>query len=198
MTTVTAEQGQGKAPIVAGAAAQLARRYAVALYDLADEQNAIDAVASDFRAIRQLVAASAELQAIMANPRLSRLQQMKAMQALAQAAQFQKLTQNFLGLTAQNRRTALLPVITEAFLGEVARRRGETIAAVTSAQKLSPQQAEALTGALQKAAGGKIQITFSEDRDLLGGFTVKLGSRFVDASLKNKLARLARHMKEAA
>jgi F-type H+-transporting ATPase subunit delta len=184
--------------IVAGAAAQLAHRYAIALYALAEEQKCLDAVGENFQQLQQLLRVSTELDSVINNPRLSRVQQVKAMQALGATAQFHKLTQNLLGLIAQNRRTALLPNIANAYLLEAAKRRGETLAEVTSAQKLSPQQAEALTTVLQKSTGGKLQIMFHEDRDLIGGFTVKMGSRFVDASLKTKLARLARHMKEAA
>jgi F-type H+-transporting ATPase subunit delta len=57
---------------------------------------------------------SAELRRLVRSPVLSREDQGKAMGALAQAAGLGRLTQNFLGLVAKNRRLFALPGMIEA------------------------------------------------------------------------------------
>jgi len=83
----------------------------------------------------------------------------------------------------------------EAFLAELARRRGEIRAQVTAAQPLNDQQQAALSDAIRKVVGGKVAVDVKVDPALIGGMIVKVGSRMVDSSLKSKLQRLQLAMK---
>lgn len=173
----------------------LGERYATALYDLADEQKVLDPVAADLRALRGLVDESADLRRLIRSPVVSRAEQGKAVAALAARAEFQPLVRNILGLLAKNRRLFVLPQVIEAFLAELAVRRGEVTAQVVSAQPLSDAQRQSLDERLRRAVGGKVAIETRVDPSLLGGLIVKLGSRMVDASLSSKLQRLQLAMK---
>ncbi len=175
--------------------AGLAARYAAALFDLADESKQLDGVAQDLRAIRALIAESADLRRLVRSPVLTRAEQAKAMAAVLEKAGTSDLVRRFVGLVAENRRLFALTDMIEAYLGELARRRGEVTASVTSAAPLSDAQTSALTEALRRAVGGKVSIEAHTDANLIGGLIVKVGSRMVDSSLKSKLQRLKLVMK---
>lgn len=175
----------------------LAERYAAALFDLADERKALDAVAGDLQSLRAMLRDSADLRRVIRSPVLSRDEQGKGIAALAGKAQISPLARNFLGLLAQNRRLFALPDMIESFLHRLAERRGEVTAHVVSAQDLSPQQRDAVNEQLRKAVGRKVAVDIEVDPSLLGGLVVKVGSRMVDASLKSKLHRLQLAMKGA-
>jgi F-type H+-transporting ATPase subunit delta len=178
-----------------GDAAVLARRYAGALYDLAEEQNKLDAIAADMTTVRGLYDQCPEFRYLANQPRLSRAQLIKAMYEVAAAAGFNPLTTNFLSLVAQNRRLPKIGPIVDAFLAELAARRGEYMADVRTAHALTPLQHEQLSAKLRVLAGGKVHFSVREDVSLLGGIIVKMGSRLIDASVKGKLARLERQLK---
>jgi F-type H+-transporting ATPase subunit delta len=173
----------------------LAERYAAALFDLADERKALDAVAGDLGALRGLLRESADLRRLIRSPVLSRAEQAKAVATLAERAQFQPITRNFLGLLAQNRRLFALPEMIDGFLSQLAARRGEVTAQVVAAQELTPAQREAVGEQLRKAVGQKVAVDIKVDPGLIGGLVIKVGSRMVDASLKSKLHRLQLAMK---
>jgi F-type H+-transporting ATPase subunit delta len=173
----------------------LTERYAAALFDLADERKELDAVADDLKALRGLVAESADLRRMIRSPVLARDHQAKAVAALAERAGLKELTRNFLGLLARNRRLFALPDMIEGFLGILAARRGEVTAQVIAAQELSEAQRKVIDERLRKAIGGKVAIDLKIDPGLLGGLVIKVGSRMVDASLKSKLRRLELAMK---
>jgi F-type H+-transporting ATPase subunit delta len=173
----------------------LAERYALALFELADEAKTLDEMASDLRGLKALLAESADLRRLIRSPVVARLDQAKAVAALAQRAGLQALTRNFLGLLARNRRLFALPEMINHFLATLAARRGEVTAEVAAAQDLTPAQRDRLGEQLRKAIGQKVTIELSVDPSLLGGLVVKLGSRMVDASLKSKLHRLEMAMK---
>ena len=198
MATTKQDQNRVERLPRAGEAALLAHRYALALYELAAEQKAVDAVAGEISSLQNLLRESVELRAVIADPRVKTAQLATALRTVAGQGSFGKIVGNLLALVAQNRRADLLPNIAAAFLAERARRAGEILAEVTVARPLTPAQQQVLTQHLSAATGGKVTLTVREDADLIGGFVVKLGSRLVDASLKGKLASLARHLREAA
>jgi F-type H+-transporting ATPase subunit delta len=173
----------------------LAERYALALFDLADERKALDQVADDLRGLRGLLRDSADLARLIRSPVLSRQEQAKAIAAVAQAAGLSPLTRNFLGLLAQHRRLFALPDMIEGFLRQLADRRGEVTARVVAAQPLTAEQRAAVDERLRKAVGSKVAVDVEVDPSLLGGLVIKVGSRMIDASLKSKLYRLQLQMK---
>lgn len=173
----------------------LGARYATALYELADEQKTLDAVAGDLRALRGLIDESADLRRLIRSPVLTRAEQGKAIAALAERAGFHPLVRNILGLMARNRRLFVLPEAIDAYLAELAARRGEITAQVIAAQELTEAQRQTLDEKLRRAVGGKVAMELRVDPSLLGGLIVKLGSRMVDASLSSKLQRLQLAMK---
>ncbi|HLJ62937.1 MAG TPA: F0F1 ATP synthase subunit delta [Stellaceae bacterium] len=173
----------------------LAARYAQALFDLADQDKALDAIAGDLKRLAAMLGESPDLRRLVKSPVLSRTEQGKAIGVIAERAGFTGLTRNFLGLLARNRRLFVVEAIIGSFLGQLAARRGEVSAVVVAAQTLSPAQADAVAEKLRRAVGQKVAVDFRVDPSLLGGLTVKVGSRMIDASLSSKLHRLQLAMK---
>lgn len=177
-------------------ASGLAERYASALYQLAQEGNALDRVASDLKDLKAMVAGSEDLRRFLKNPIHSRQEHEQALGALAAKAGFDSLTRRFLGLVARSRRQDALPGMVDAFLVRLAKSRGEVTAYVKAAQPLSDAQTAALKAELAKtAAGGKVDLDITVEPALLGGLVVRLGSRMIDTSLKTKLQNLKLAMK---
>ncbi|MEA1677111.1 F0F1 ATP synthase subunit delta [Nitrospirillum sp. BR 11163] len=173
----------------------LAARYAAALFDLADEQKALDQTAQDLTSLKQILAESADLRRVVRSPVLSRAEQARAMEAVLSQAGASELVRKFIGLVAQNRRLFALDGMIVAFLAELAQRRGEETATVISARPLTEEQLSAVTDALKKALGSKVSVAASVDPTLLGGMIVKVGSRMIDSSVRTKLTKLKIAMK---
>ena len=176
----------------------VAARYALALFELADEQRKLDQVAGDLQSIIGLLQESVDLQRLIRNPVVSRAESGRVMAALIERIGTDELTRKFIGLVSANRRLFALPGIIKAYLAELAQRRGEVTAEVVAAHKLSDSQSKALETALQTALGGKVALSTAVDPSLIGGLVVKVGSRMVDSSLKTQLQKMKIAMKGAA
>nr|WP_211112308.1 F0F1 ATP synthase subunit delta [Azospirillum soli] len=174
---------------------ELATRYSIALFELADENKALDQVASDLVALKQILAESADLRRLVQSPVISRDDQGRAIAAVLDRAGASDLTKRFIGLVAKNRRLFALDGMIAGFLAELARRRGEVTAQVTSAKPLSDAQLQAVTDALKASVGSKVLVNASVDPALIGGMIVKFGSRMVDTSVRTKLDKLQLAMK---
>jgi F-type H+-transporting ATPase subunit delta len=176
----------------------LAERYAVALFDLADERRTLDEVASDLRQLREMLEASGDFLRLIRSPILSRSDQAKAIGVLAERAGLSSLVRDFLAVVARNRRLFAVPAIIAAFLQKLAARRGEVSAQVTAARPLSEAQLAALNEQLRRSIGSRVSVDVRVDPELIGGMIVKVGSRMVDGSVKSKLQRLQLAMKSIA
>jgi len=177
----------------------VAGRYASALFELADGSKSLDQVAQDLATFRKMVAESTDLARLIASPVIPRALQGKALLAVLDAAGISGLTRNFVGTVAANGRARDLPAMAAAFLAELASRRGETTATVTSAVPLSPAQLQQLSDSLRSVLGSnKVSIDARVEPDILGGLVVKVGSRLFDSSVRSKLQRLQLAMKGVA
>jgi F-type H+-transporting ATPase subunit delta len=181
----------------AAASSLAADRYAQALYDLAVENGAADAVGADLEQLTQLAASSPELGALVRSPVVARDAQAKAIGEVLAQGEAHWLTRNFVQLTAKNRRLNLLPAITRSYGAIAAKARGEIAAEVTTAYALSETQIADLKGQLKAAYGRDPKLTIWIDPSLIAGLVVKVGSTMVDSSLKTKLASLKSVLKGA-
>jgi F-type H+-transporting ATPase subunit delta len=141
----------------------LAGRYAAALFELAQDREALDPVAADLGNLGSLLAESGDLRRLIASPVLSRGDQGRAITALAERAGFERLTVQFLGLLAQKRRLFVLPEIIAAYRAMLARHKGELSAELVSAVPLSEDQARAVQEQLRAALGQTVTLSRAVD-----------------------------------
>ena len=173
----------------------VAQRYARAFLSLVQEKSALDKVTQDLQNISEWIEKSPDFKSFIGNVTLPRAQQAKAVAALAAKAGFHALTANFLGLLAARRRLPALAGIIAAVQSAVAHHRGEVTAVVASAAALTPSQVKAVSGALEKTLNKKVTIRTVEDPSLIGGMVVTIGSQRIDGSVRSKLDRLHRSLK---
>ena len=185
---------KGRLGVVANSQS-LAGRYASALYELADKDRAIDAIAEDLVKFRQLMMESDDLNRLIRSPIISRSDQNSGLMAILEKAKAKPLTKKFIGAVVMNRRVFVIADIIEVFMSELAERRGEIKATVISAVELSAKQLKDLTGSLSKTLGQKVSIDLTVDTSLIGGLIVRVGSRMIDSSIRSKLQRLQIAMK---
>jgi len=196
----TCHRGSGEAfDVSTSAISGVAGRYASALFELADNARSLDQVAEDLRTFRAMAGESADLARLLASPVVGRDLQGKALLAVLDAAGIKGLTRNFIGTVAANGRARELVAMATAFLAELASRRGETTATVTSAVPLTPAQLQELSDALRSVLGGaKVSVDAHVEPEILGGLVVQVGSRLFDSSIRSKLQRLQLAMKGVA
>lgn len=176
----------------------IAGRYATALFDLARDAGQLDAVAKDLDTLSRLLAESADLVRLVRSPVFGRDEQARAVAAVAEKAGASELVRRFLGVMAQNRRLFVLADVIAAFRKLHSHHRGEALAEVVSAVPLNDEQLAQLKSSLSSAAAGNVVIDAKVDPALIGGLVVKLGSRMIDASIRNKLNNLKTAMKGVA
>ena len=178
-----------------GIQASLGGRYALALFELAEEAKAIDQVEHSLLAVRDALAQSADLREVTTSPLVARGDAVKAVTATADQMGLDPTTRSFLGVLAENRRLGQLPQIIRAFRQLATRHRGEQTAEVTSAHPLTDEQVVELRQQLRQRVGREVAIDLNVDPAILGGLVVRIGSQMIDSSIRTRLNALASAMK---
>jgi F-type H+-transporting ATPase subunit delta len=181
-----------------GIVSGMAGRYATALFELALETNAVDAVKNDLDGFDTLVAGSPELTRLVRSPVFSADDQLAALGAVLDKAGIAGIAAQFLKVVTANRRLFAVCDMIKSYRGLVARHKGEVTAQVTLAEQPSAGHLAAIKQALSDVAKKDVQVDVKIDPAIIGGLVAKLGSRMVDSSLRTKLNAIKHAMKEVS
>jgi F-type H+-transporting ATPase subunit delta len=168
----------------------VAGRYASALFDLANENSAVETTESDLVNFQALLDESPDLVRLVRSPVIAADDQARAIAVLLEKAGIGGLTANFLKLVAANRRLFVIQDMIKVYRSLAAKARGEITAEVTSAFALNDEQVASLKETLKASVGKDVTLQSRIDPSILGGLIVKVGSRMIDSSLKTKLQNM--------
>ncbi len=168
--------------------ASIARPYAKAVFDLAQESNAFDAWAS---AIDQLCVVSndADFSALVSDPRVEAAKVTELLTDLAKDS-LPEGGANFVNLLVQNDRLGSLNDINEQYAGLVAKAKALVSAEVITAMALTADQKSSLAAALETRLGLKVELQETVDPELIGGAVIRAGDLVIDGSAKGRVEKL--------
>ena len=162
------------------------RRYAEAIFDLAEADKAIDAYRASLDSLAEAI--TPQIIRALRDPSVPVKRRLAAVDAATKGQP--KAIRSVLLLLEQRDRIALLPAIARAFGELVDRRAGIVKAKITTAVPLDDVQRKAFVTRLEKSSGKQIKASFTVDAGLIGGARVQLGDHLVDSSVRAQLAAL--------
>ena len=181
---------------MAGARKSTARRYAEAIFEIAERDGNVDEwldqlatvaeVVSDDQIVRALEDPSVPLER-----RLGMLDK-----ALGQGMVPQ--LNNLLKLIVRRRRVETLPALSREYRRLYNKKAGIVEAAALSAAPLDDEELAALRSRLEQMTGGKVELQTSVDASLLGGIQVRIGDLLIDGSVRGRLERLRNRLASGA
>ncbi len=177
----------------------LARRYARALFGLAQTPAARDKFAKDLTALSALAKAPDEtgvaVLTILSTRRYSVTDRKKLVEALGRRVMADPMVIKFLAHVIEKDRIEGLHEITRSYVRMADDAANRVQAEVTSAAPLADGALGRLQQALAAATGKTVVMTAKVDPALLGGVVTKLGSYVLDGSLRTALARMRQDLR---
>ena len=173
------------------AVSKVAVPYAEALLDLAKSTSSLKETTNDMNIISQFLTNSSDLKKFLSNPLIVRDAKKNVVKDIL-GEQVSEATLKFLLLLVDRNRIALIESITQKFLELSYKEESIEIAKVTSSVKLSAQQQKNLAEKLKVITGAKqIKLALKVDSQLIGGFTVEIGSKLIDTSIRGQLKQIS-------
>lgn len=165
-------------------------RYAKALYKLAIERGDMAQVYDQMKLLDNAYGAQAGLKKAVNNPFLPVQDKLKLL-CVACGAQQDGSSAKFMELVIKNNRIDFMRPIALAFMKQYRASNGIARVEVVTATELGDSEINDIVDVVKSQLGGKtIELTKRVDPNLIGGFTVDVDSRVLDASVKNQLEKL--------
>lgn len=174
----------------------VARRYARAVFELADEAGSLEETGGQLRGFAELVAGHAELDSVFSNPAISPIAKRDIFEQMVPELGLDRLCTETIRLLIKKGRIHYLAAIAAEYDESLRRRRGEVVADVVSAKPLPEDRLEELRGRLAEATGKKVEVRAGTDAELLGGLVARIGDTIYDGSIENQLQRLRKRLVE--
>jgi F-type H+-transporting ATPase subunit delta len=165
-----------------------ARRYAEAAFELATRDGTLDAWRDDLDLAARLVG-DEQVVSIVGSPARPIAERRALLERLLGGRVAQPVA-NLARLLTERGRVDLLPAVATEYRRLLNRRRGVVEAVVTSAAPLSADEAAAVRRRVEAMSGAAVELSAVVDESLIGGLTIRVGDRLLDASVRGRLERL--------
>ena len=171
-------------------------RYALALYELANENSDLENVENQSKNLLELLKQCIEFKSFVKDPTSKKNEQIKSIEVIAEKFNFSEIFSKFLGFLAFKRRFLFLEKILKSFLNVCSKKRGEISAKLNSSKELSISEVENIEKELSDHFTTKIKLDYKYDPSLIGGLIIQVESIMIDTSIKNKLKQLKTKLME--
>ena len=171
----------------------LARRYASAIFSTAKDAGAIDQVGAALRQIMSALSADEKVAQFYYAPIIDRAEKQKVLRE-AFEGKVPDIALHTVLLLVRKRREVLLSAIVEQYDRMAMAERGFESLVVTTARRLSDEQAKRLIARLENHYGKKFEVEQRVDEHLIGGIRITMGDRTIDGTVEGRLSELSRSL----
>ena len=176
---------------------RVATRYASALMELTNEQKKASAIAGDLLIVKNAIDVSRELRNLLASPVIAK----EKKQAILRDIFKKKISEVVLGyleeIIAKRRENVLGEILKQYFVLRD-EQLGIVRVNVTTTIEFSSKQEKDLVKHLEAMTKKKVEIAFSLDKTIKGGFVARVGDTVLDGSVKRQLEILKVKLKQGS
>jgi F-type H+-transporting ATPase subunit delta len=175
---------------------ELAQVYARSLFQAALEQRKLDALREQLAQFADALDQNRELAVFFFSPYFSTAEKRQSLDTLLDGAD--ELFLNFLALLIENHRMPVIFRIRHEYERLWDEENRTLPVEITSAIALDDATTESLGKTIGERAGRKVTLAARVDPDILGGIIIRVGNSILDASIRNRLEQLRRHVAQAS
>ncbi|MFD6438311.1 F0F1 ATP synthase subunit delta [Peribacillus sp. NPDC060186] len=171
----------------------VAKRYAVALFQIAKEQNLINQLEEELRIVNEVFTNDNELLSFLAHPKMTK--DAKSALIANAFASLSSSVQNTVMLMVERHRTDEVTAMAQEFIELANEENSVADATVYTVRPLTESEMEAVSSSFAAKIGKRnLRITNITDTSILGGIKLQIGNRIYDGTISGKLGRLSKQL----
>jgi F-type H+-transporting ATPase subunit delta len=175
---------------------ELAQVYGRSLFQVALEHGRLDELREQLGQFADALDAQRQLAMFFFSPYFSTAEKQHALGGLLDGAD--EIFINFLSLLIENHRMPVIFRIRHEY-DRLWDEENKTLPVqITSAIALDAATTDSLGKTIGERAGRKVTLAARVDPDILGGIIIRVGNSILDASIRNRLEQLRRHVAQGA
>lgn len=167
-------------------------RYAKAFFRSAAEKGNLDEVRKDMLQMREICKLD-DFDNFLRSPVMKGSQKSKVLTAILKDS-VQQLTMALLDLVLKNNREIYIPGIARNFEVQYKKHKGIKSAVLVSTTTLDSAVKDKLVKVLKDTLDSKIDLTVEKNKELIGGFVIRIDDQQYDASVASKLKKIEKQL----
>lgn len=172
----------------------IARNYAVALYEAADQGGVVGEVQQDLEDFRHLLRQSPELKRFLRSFKVTTSNKIEVFQGLFRD-KLHLFVVNMISLLVKNKREEWLEQVCDAYVGEVRSRKNiAPVTAYTALEMANDLRAKVVSN-LGTILGKEVELTEKVDPSLIGGIRLRVNNTVYDGSVAHQLEKLQKNLR---
>ncbi len=168
----------------------IARRYAKALVNLAENEKDLDNTGKHLNSITEVYKENSELRQVLSDTKVSSRVKLEILKDILSKIKVSKLVDTFSRYLLAKRRIDFLPDIERAFNLLLQEKLGRIEAKVTTASELPKDTVKKLVDAISSYSGKEIEVNITIDPSIIGGIVTHIGSTVIDGSIQTYLNQI--------
>ncbi len=172
-----------------------AARYAKSFIDLALEQGTLEKAYADMKYISDVCKANHDLVNFLKSPIIKTDKKQSILKAVFEG-KLDKVTDAYIRLITDKKREMFLPEIAEEFINQYKEKKQILTAVVTTANGIDDTTRKQILSLVKGTGNNEVVLEEKINKDIIGGFIIRVGDKQVDASIARKLNNLRRDFKE--
>ncbi|HEY1872059.1 MAG TPA: ATP synthase F1 subunit delta [Chitinophagaceae bacterium] len=171
---------------------RLASRYAKSVIDLSIEKGQLEKIYADMQWLHEVVKSSHEFANLLRSPIIKADKKKKIVDAVL-GSRVSPITSTFIQLLILKGRESYLPEIITAFVNQYKAHKNIHTVTLTTASPIDENVKNAIIDQIRKTSDMQnIELKTEVNKDLIGGFVLEAGDKFIDASVAYDLKQIAR------
>jgi len=165
---------------------KVARRYAKSLLDLAKEKGELEAVNNDMKLLAEVCSNNHDLRVLLGSPIISSDKKLSILKRVF-SGKISAMSMSFFDIITRKGRESHLEAIAVEFTRAYKEFKGIQTAIVTSAIGLDDKLRTQVYKMVKESLNSEIELIEKVDKDLIGGFILRVGDKQYDASIARDL-----------
>lgn len=174
---------------------RVAYRYAKSLLDLSLEKGQLEQVREDMLLIYDTIKGNHELSLMLKSPIIKTDKKQEILKAIF-GGKIGVISSEFIEIITRKRREMELEGISEAFLSQYKKHKQILSAVITTASGLDKSLRAKVLEIVKGSTNSEIVLEEKINKDLIGGFILRVGDQQVDASILRQIKNLDRSFSE--
>jgi F-type H+-transporting ATPase subunit delta len=172
----------------------VSKRYAQALFELANSNNLTDKLLGDLKGISQVIAEYKEFNHLLNQPMIDKAEK-KNLFVKIFGGKVSDYTMNFIKLLVDKKRESLIPEISEEYENMVNQLHSKVVAKIYTAIEVEQNELGLLRRRLESYLDKQVEMETHVDSEIIGGVLIKIGDRVIDGTVKTRFENMARNLR---
>jgi F-type H+-transporting ATPase subunit delta len=170
---------------------RIAKRYAKALFEIAEETKKLEKITNDVVFIDSLIRSSRELQLFLKSPIIKEDKKREVLKEIFSDSRVDPVTLKFIMLLVEKKREDILHDIVKVYQQIYDEKMGivsvEVVTAVEVGERLKKKIEQKI---LELTGAKKVKASYRVDPSIIGGIVIRVGDTVYDASIRRRIQLL--------